>query len=491
MRIAICDDDERELTRLSRLMTEYQISRGISLQCRFFRNGVDFLGDMRGGEYDLVLLDVIMPGMSGIQIAQELRGLDENVRIVFISSSSEFAVESYHVGAYHYLLKPSEADSLFSLLDKVRSELLIREEEGFVLKNREGIVRISFAELEYLEVINKTVTFHLAGGIIREVTAALADFEGKFLARPEFVKPHRSYIINLSCVQTIDANCVVTKSGYSIPISRQRRNKVRDAYMHFLHQEKEALSVSDARKSVSSEKPERPDGPWRILLVDDDPADCTLWGDILRCHGCVVELAKNGREALERAESEDYDCVLLDIMIPGEDGFAICERLCKVVHAPVIFLSCLTESDKQVEGFAVGGIDYITKDTPAELFWAKVKTRIKLAGSDRTRFCYGPLLVDLTERRVLLDGNELPLTPIEFDILWLLAEHSEHIFTQEEIFDMIWGNQLWDGGQMVQMNMSKLRRKLEKAWDKHHFIEAVWGQGYRFHIEERKDAWGK
>lgn len=74
-----------------------------------------------------------------------------------------------------------------------------------------------------------------------------------------------------------------------------------------------------------------------------------------------------------------------------------------------------------MEGFAVGGIDYITKDTTAELFWAKVETRIRLAGSDRTRFCYGPLLLDLEERKVLLDKAELPLTPIEFDILWLLA----------------------------------------------------------------------
>ncbi len=491
MRIAICDDDEWELTRFSRLITEYQISRSISFPCHFFRNGFDLLGDIKGGEYDLVLLDVLMPGVNGIQITQELRELDKNVRLVFITSSAEFAVESYNVGAYHYLLKPLETDSFFSLLDRVRGELCIREEEGFVLKNREGIVRISFAELEYVEVINKTVSFHLAGGIIREVTAALADFEGKLLMRPEFVKIHRSYLMNLGCIQAIDTNCVVTKGGHSIPISRQRRSKVRDAYMHFLHQKKTAVSASDGRKAVSAEKPKRPDGPWRILLVDDDPADRTLWADILRSHGCVAELAENGKKALELVKGEDYDCVLLDVMLPGEDSFAICEELCRMMHAPVIFLSCVTEPSRQVEGFAVGGIDYITKDTTAELFWAKVETRIRLAGSDRTRFCYGPLLLDLEERKVLLDKAELPLTPIEFDILWLLAEHAEHIFTQEEIFDRIWGNQLWDGGQMVQTHMSKLRRKLEKAWERHRFIETVWGQGYRFHIEERKDVWEK
>ena len=148
--------------------------------------------------------------------------------------------------------------------------------------------------------------------------------------------------------------------------------------------------------------------------------------------------------------------------------------------APVIFLSCITETDRQVEGFSAGAIDYITKDTPTELFWAKVEARIKLAVSHRTQFRYGPLLLDLKGRRVLINGEELLLTPIEFDILWQLSEHSDHVFTPEEIFGMVWGGQPWDGGKMVQTHMSRLRRKLEKAWGEHHFIESVWGQGYRF-----------
>ena len=150
------------------------------------------------------------------------------------------------------------------------------------------------------------------------------------------------------------------------------------------------------------------------------------------------------------------------------------------MDTPVIFLSCLTESDKQVEGFAAGGIDYITKDTPAKLFWAKVETRIRISMSERTHLRYGPLLLDLTGHRALLDEKELSLTPIEFDILCCLSEHTGHIFTPEELYDMIWGSRPWDGGQIVQIHMSRLRRKLEKAWGGHHFIEAVWGQGYRF-----------
>ena len=200
----------------------------------------------------------------------------------------------------------------------------------------------------------------------------------------------------------------------------------------------------------------------------------------MRAHGCIVRLAGNGADALKQAADEPCDCVLLDVMLPDEEGFLICEKLHKITSAPIIFLSCVTEPDKQVEGFTAGGIDYITKDTSAELFWAKVETRIRLAMSERTAFSYGPLYLDLTERKVTIDGKELLLTPVEFDILWHLSEHAEHIFTPEQIFHMIWGNQPWDGGQMVQMHMSRLRRKLEKAWEGHHFIETVWGQGYRF-----------
>lgn len=112
MRIAVCDDDEQEISRVGKLITEYQISRKESIDCHYFKSSTDFLCELRGGEYDLVLLDVLMPGANGIQTAQELRELDKNVRLIFVSASPEFAVESYSVGAYYYLLKPIEADAL-------------------------------------------------------------------------------------------------------------------------------------------------------------------------------------------------------------------------------------------------------------------------------------------------------------------------------------------------------------------------------------------
>lgn len=480
MRIAVCDDDEKELDHFMNLIEEYQLNRGINHECRFFHNSIDLLCNIKGGEYDLILLDVVMLGISGVQAAQEIRERDKNVKIIFVSSSAEFAVSSYSVGAYYYLLKPVDVDSLFPLLDRVERELFMQDEQGLVLKDRKCIARISFTELEYVEVMNKTVFFYLADGIVHKMTAALSDIEGKLLSRPEFIKTHRSCIVNLNYVQKVGVSSIVTKNEHTIPISRQRRNQVHDAYVHFMQQEGITVCESDSREKEFVELRERSEGPWKILFADDEPDERIFWADILRRHGCIVHLAENGEGVLKMVEENHYDCILLDVMIPDEDGYAICGRLHGLKNTPVIFLSCNTETESQMEGFAVGGIEYITKDTPAELFWIKVETRIKLAVSERTQLYYEPLLLDLKGHRAFMDGRELKLSPVEFDILWKISERTEHIFTPEEIHSLVWGSQPWDGGQMVQVNMSRLRRKLEKAWNKHLFIETVWGKGYRF-----------
>lgn len=352
------------------------------------------------------------------------------------------------------------------------------DEQGFVIKIRNDTVRIAFAQIEYVEVINKTVFFHLADSTVWEVNAALANFERKLLARPEFLKIHRSYLVNLRYVQAVSGESVRTSNGNIIPVARQRRSQVQEAYMRF-------LLPREKEPAKGHEKAERADGPWHILLVDDEPQERALWADILRSHGCTVRLVANGEEACAHAADESYDCVLLDVMLSGEDGFSLCDKLRRLGRAPVIFLSCLTEINKQVKGFAAGGVDYITKDTPAELFWAKVEARIRQERSDITRFRYGPLLLDLSERKAFIDEKDLRLPPVEFDLLQLLTERAGHIFTPEELFKAVWGRAPQDGGQIAQTHMSRLRRKLEKAWAGHHFIETIWGEGYRFVFPER------
>lgn len=480
MRIAICDDEQQELDRLSELVAEYQGSRKAELSCRAFQNGTDLLCGMKGGEYDIILLDVLMPGFSGLQAARELRQLDKRVKIIFLTSSPEFAMESYSVGAYHYLLKPAAQASLFPLLDKARGELAAQQVQGVLLHGRDGVVHVPFSRLEYVEVMNKTVSFHLADGVVREVSAALADFEGELLSRPEFLKVHRSYLVNLNYLQAISIKGAVTRVGHTIPISRLHYNQIKDTYMRFLFEMQGQKPAPHAAPEKAPAKQERAAGPWRMLLVDDEPDELARWSSILRAHGCVAETACSGEQALRLAAERPYDCMLLDVLLPGEDGFSLCRKLQETTRAPIIFLSCLTDADKQIKGFSSGGADYITKDTPADLFWAKVKARVKLEATDRVQLRFGPLLLDLAGRRALMEETPLELTSTEFELLWMLSEDMKHIFALEELHRAVWGAQPWDGGQTVQVHMSRLRRKLEKAWEPHCFIEAVWGQGYRF-----------
>lgn len=351
------------------------------------------------------------------------------------------------------------------------------DKHGLVLRCQKEIIQLSFAEIEYVEIINKTVFFHLINGSIRELTAALSVFEEELLRRPEFLKTHRSYVVNLTYIQSMDASFAVTKRGDSVPISRRRRNQVQDAYIKYLHRHESTRFVS---AGVLSAQKGDGKGSWRILLVDDDAAERAFWSDVLCRHDCRVQAVDSGKGALLLMEKEAFDCVLLDVMLVNEDGFAICEKIRSRRNIPIIFLSCLTESESQLQGFAAGGIDYITKDTPAELFWAKVETRMKLTADDYTQFQDGPLFLDLKQRKVMMAGKELSLTSAEFDILWCFTEHAGHVFTMEEIYGIIRGDTPWDGGQMVQAHMSRLRRKLEKAWGEHCFIETVWGQGYQF-----------
>lgn len=192
---------------------------------------------MGSGDYDILLLDILMPGINGMQAAHEIRAFDAGVKIVFLTSSPEFAVESYAVKAYDYILKPVSKDKLFSILDAVMAEEQ-KSLEGLTVKTQLGMARILFSRLAFVEIMNKKLYFHLADGGVQEVTASLAAFEEELLARAEFVKVHRSYIVNLWQVGELGSKELITHAGKTVPISRLLYGKVREAYMKHLFLEK-------------------------------------------------------------------------------------------------------------------------------------------------------------------------------------------------------------------------------------------------------------
>ncbi len=237
MKIAVCDDDSQELERISALIDTYKRESKVPLTYKTFRSATELISSMGSSDYDILLLDILMPGINGMQAAHEIRAFDAGVKIAFLTSSPEFAVESYAVKAYDYILKPVSKDKLFSILDAVIAEEL-KPLEGLTVKTQSGITRILFSRLAFVEIMNKKLYFHLADGSVREVSASLASFEEDLLARAEFVKVHRSYIVNLWQVGELGSKELITHAGKTVPISRLLYGKVREAYMRHLFLEK-------------------------------------------------------------------------------------------------------------------------------------------------------------------------------------------------------------------------------------------------------------
>ena len=237
MKISVCDDDSQELERISSFLDTYKRESKVPLTYKTFQSATELISSISSGDYDILLLDILMPGINGMQAAHEIRAFDAGVKIAFLTSSPEFAVESYAVKAYDYILKPVSKDKLFSILDAVIAEEL-KPLEGLTVKTQSGMARILFSRLAFVEIMNKKLYFHLADGSVREVSASLASFEEELLARAEFVKVHRSYIVNLWQVGELGSKELITHAGKTVPISRLLYGKVREAYMRHLFLEK-------------------------------------------------------------------------------------------------------------------------------------------------------------------------------------------------------------------------------------------------------------
>lgn len=237
LKIAICDDDIGELSSISNIIKRYKDEKKVALKHDAFLSAIELLETIRSGIYDILLLDILMPGVNGMQAAREVREFDNEIKIIFLTSSPEFAVESYTVDAHYYLIKPATTGKLFPLLDKLFVDAQ-RAEDALHIKLVSGIVRIPFNKLEFLEVIRKKLYFHLTDGSTKEISGSLADFEKQLLCRDEFIKAHRSYIVNMGYIQELGTRELITYANQRVPISRLLHRQVRDSYMQHLFVEK-------------------------------------------------------------------------------------------------------------------------------------------------------------------------------------------------------------------------------------------------------------
>lgn len=233
MYIAVCDDKETELTAIDKLLSAWETERNIPLRRRLFQNVVELMDAARQEKFTLYLLDVLMPAMNGMSAAHEIRTFDSAADIVFLTSSPEFACESYRVQALDYLLKPVDKRLLFSLLDRLYHREQ-RPQEALTLKTSTTILRIPFSELSFVEVIGKRLYFNMADGDVREVAGSLKDYEELLLARPEFMRVHRSYIVNMLQAEEFSSSHIRTFSGKEIPVSRLLYPQLQKDYMELL-----------------------------------------------------------------------------------------------------------------------------------------------------------------------------------------------------------------------------------------------------------------
>lgn len=214
-------------------MEEYRNKNNSVFTFSVFSNADDILQEVKSEKFDLVFLDVIMPYRNGIELAKEIRNFNHDIKIIFITSSPDFAVESYTVNAEKYILKPVTKEKIFSILDKV---FLIRErmDEGITVKCKTSISRILFSKLEYVEIKNKKLSFYLIDGTVKETYATLLEYEDIILAHKEFVRVHRSFIINMFQIKKIENGEINTYNNQIIPISRYYSSNFKSQYMKHL-----------------------------------------------------------------------------------------------------------------------------------------------------------------------------------------------------------------------------------------------------------------
>lgn len=227
----------------------------------------------------------------------------------------------------------------------------------------------------------------------------------------------------------------------------------------------------------------------RILIVEDELAIAELEKDYLELSGFEVEVETTGDMGVERALKEDFNLIILDLMLPNVDGFEICKRIREEKNIPIIMVSAKKEDIDKIRGLGMGADDYITKPfSPSELV-ARVKAHLaryeRLIGSGQKEnevIEIRGLKIDKTARRVFINDEERIFTTKEFDLLTFLAENPNHVYTKDELFREIWDMESIGDIATVTVHIKKIREKIEFNTSKPQYIETIWGVGYRFKV---------
>lgn len=240
IKAAFCDDDINILGEIQAFFDQYRRERGREVAYTAFHSPIELIAEIeRGARFDVLFLDILMPGENGIEAAEEIRTYDRNVKIVFLTSSAEFAVQSYTVEAYFYQLKPLQWEGFSRVMDSVLEKCDQERETGLILQCKSGITRLDPGRLEFCEVIHRTLLFHLSSGKVLESIGSLEELSRRLEPYGCFVRPHRSYLIHLGYVQSISYRAVTMTSLAEIPIPRGKYNEIKDAFLSYAFQNRQ------------------------------------------------------------------------------------------------------------------------------------------------------------------------------------------------------------------------------------------------------------
>lgn len=228
----------------------------------------------------------------------------------------------------------------------------------------------------------------------------------------------------------------------------------------------------------------------RILIIEDEITIAELEKDYLEFEGFQVDIAKDGLSGLALAQQESFDLIILDLMLPGLNGFEVCKKIRESMKIPLLMVSSRKEDIDKIRGLGLGADDYVTKPfSPGELV-ARVKAHLaiyaRLTGEEEQAkvLIIRHMTIEPAARRVYVNEKEIILSATEFDLLYFLATNPNRVYSKEMLMDRIWGVDYYGDGATVTVHISKLREKIDKPMKGQQppFIETVWGAGYRFRI---------
>lgn len=227
----------------------------------------------------------------------------------------------------------------------------------------------------------------------------------------------------------------------------------------------------------------------KILIIEDDKAISDIERDYLELSGFETECAYDGVDGLNKALAGGHDLILLDLMLPGLDGFTICKKLRDKIDIPILMVTARTQDIDKIRGLGFGADDYIEKPFSPSVLVARIKAnlaqyeRLKPAEKkNESVVSAGPFVMDSDARTAFVDGRELSLKNKEFELLLFLLRHPNQVFSREDLYEMIWGLESMGDNITVAVHVNRLREKIEKDPSNPEYIQTVWGVGYRLKI---------